>query len=142
MSARAFVDTNILVYAHDSAAGSKHLLAKSLVAELWESRSAVISTQVLQEFYVTVRKKVLKAEDAKQAKRWVSHYLNWNVVANDGASVLRAIEIEQRYQLSFWDAMIVQAAKESGATLLYSEDLNHSQVLAGVRVHNPLIDAP
>jgi predicted nucleic acid-binding protein len=142
MSARVFVDTNILVYAHDSAAGIKHTLAKSLVSELWESRDAAISTQVLQEFYVTVRKKVLRVEDAKQAKRWLSHYLNWNTIVNDGASVLRAVEIEQRYQLSFWDAMIVQAAQESGATLLYSEDLNHSQVLAGVRVHNPLVESP
>lgn len=140
MSARVFVDTNILVYAHDSAAGIKHTLAKSLVSELWESRDAAISTQVLQEFYVTVRKKVLQVEGAKQAKRWLSHYVNWNTVVNDGASVLRAVEIEQRYQLSFWDAMIVQAAQECGATLLYSEDLNHSQVLAGVRVHNPLME--
>ena len=68
--------------------------------------------------------------------------MNWNTVVNDGASVLRAVEIEQRYQLSFWDAMIVQAAQESGATLLYSEDLNHSQVMAGVRVHNPLMEIP
>ena len=140
MSAKIFVDTNILVYAHDSAAGIKHALAKSLVTELWQSRTAVISTQVLQEFYVTVRKKVLHVKDAKQAKRWLSHYLNWDTVVNDGASVLRAVEIEQRYQLSFWDSMIVQAAKESGATLLYSEDLNHSQVLAGVRVHNPFME--
>ena len=142
MSARVFVDTNILVYAHDSAAGIMHTLAKSLIAELWESRDAAISTQVLQEFYATVRRKILQVEDAKRAKRWLSHYLNWSTVVNDGASVLRAVEIEQRYQLSFWDAMIVQAAQECGATLLYSEDLNHSQVLAGVRVHNPLMEVP
>ena len=141
MNARVFVDTNILVYAHDAAAGAKHTLAKSLLSELWRGRNAVISTQVLQEFYVTVRKKVLNVEDGKLAKRWLNHYLTWATVVNDGASILRAIEIEQRYQLSFWDAMIVQAAKESGATVLYSEDLNHSQLLAGVRVHNPLIEA-
>jgi len=139
MSAKVFVDTNILVYAHDSSAGSRHTLAKSLVAQLWEDRNAVISTQVLQEFYVTVRKKVLRAEDAPRARRWVGHYTNWDVIINDGSSVLRAIEIEQRYQLSFWDAMIVQSAKESGAKLLYSEDMSHSQVIAGVRIHNPLL---
>ena len=142
MSAKVFVDTKILVYAHDGAAGAKHLTAKSLISELWLSRNGAISTQVLQEFYVTVRNKVLNVESAGQAKRWLSHYLNWRIVVNDGTSVLRAVEIEQRYQLSFWDAMIVQAAKESGATILYSEDLNHSQVVAGVRVQNPFANNP
>ena len=137
MSAKVFVDTNILVYAHDTGAGRKHETAKALVTSFWEQKNAVISTQVLQEFYVTVRKKVLHPSDHKIAKRWISHYLNWKVIDNSGASILRAIEFEQRYKLSFWDAMIVQAANLSGATSLCSEDLNDGQKYGGVVVSNP-----
>ncbi|MGI9292910.1 MAG: PIN domain-containing protein, partial [Pseudomonadales bacterium] len=120
MNAKAFVDTNVLVYAHDSAAGENHDQAKSLVTEIWANKNGVISTQVLQEFYVTIRKKVFQPGDGKTARRWLTHYLNWQVIANDSKAILRAIEIEQRYQLSFWDSMIVQAANEAHVTLLYS----------------------
>ena len=123
MSAKAFVDTNVLVYAHDSSAGEKHEQAKSLVKNLWIEKTGVLSTQVLQEFYVTVRRKVLHPGDIGTAKRWLSHYLNWQVIESDGNAVLHAIDVEQRYQLSFWDALIVQAANQAGTTLLYSEDL-------------------
>lgn len=139
MNAKTFVDTNVLVYAHDSAAGEKHDKAKSLIAAIWANKSGVISTQVLQEFYVTIRKKVLRPGDGKTARRWLTHYLNWQVIVNDSKAILRAIEIEQRYQLSFWDSMIVQAANESHVTLLYSEDLNHGQKYGRVQVHNPFI---
>ncbi len=139
MNAKTFVDTNILVYAHDSAAGDKHDQAKALIAAIWASKSGVISTQVLQEFYVTIRKKVLQPGDLKTARRWVTHYLNWEVIADDGKAIIRALEIEQRYQLSFWDSLIVQAANESNVTLLYSEDLNHGQKYGRVQVHNPFV---
>ena len=139
MSAKAFVDTNVLVYAHDSSAGEKHEQAKSLVKNLWTEKAGVVSTQVLQEFYVTVRKKVLHPGDVGTAKRWLSHYINWQVIENDGNAVLHAIDVEQRYQLSFWDALIVQAANRAGTPLLYSEDLNHDQQYGTVRVKNPFL---
>lgn len=139
MSARAFVDTNVLVYAHDSSAGEKHEQAKSLVKNLWTEKAGVVSTQVLQEFYITVRKKVLHTGDIGTAKRWLSHYINWQVIEDDGNAVLHAIDIEQRYQLSFWDALIVQAANRAGIPLLYSEDLNHDQQYGTVRVRNPFL---
>lgn len=137
MSAKAFIDTNILVYAHDAASGIKYEQAKSLLRQLWIDKTGVLSTQVLQEFYVTVRKKVLQPGDSETAKRWISYYLNWQLVENDGPAILRAIAIEERYKTSFWDALIIQAANKAGAQLLYSEDLNHEQIYGNVQVKNP-----
>jgi predicted nucleic acid-binding protein len=127
MSVKTFVDTSVLVYAHDSSAGEKYEQAKSLVRQLWIEKAGVLSTQVLQEFYITVRKKVLRPRNVDTAKRWLLHYVNWRIIENDGSAIFEAIDIERRYQLSFWDALILQAADRAGTTLLYSEDLNHGQ---------------
>ena len=139
MSDKVFVDTNILVYAHDRAAGDKHLRAKALLEQLWRDRTGVVSTQVLQEFYVNVRKKVRAPLSAEEAKQWVADYLHWNVVVNDGPAVVEAIELEARYEISFWDALIVHAANTAGVALLYSEDLNPGQRYGNVTVENPLL---
>jgi predicted nucleic acid-binding protein len=139
MSAKHFVDTNILVYAHDAAAGDKHARARALVEQLWADRSGVLSTQVLQEFYVNIRKKARAPLAAAEARQWIADYLDWEVVVNDGQSVLEAIELEERYEISFWDALIVQAANSGGATVLYSEDLSHGQHYSNVTVENPLL---
>ncbi|HYB93530.1 MAG TPA: PIN domain-containing protein [Vicinamibacterales bacterium] len=138
MSDRYFVDTNILMYAHDSAAGEKHLRAKALVEELWENRSGAISTQVLQEFAVNLRRKAKKPLDAKATRDIIADYLAWQVVVNDADSILQALELEARYQLSFWDALVVHAAQIAGAEILYSEDLSDGQQYGTVRVKNPL----
>ncbi len=138
MSDRYFVDTNILMYAHDSAAGEKHTRAKALVEELWESRSGAVSTQVLQELAVNLRRKAKKPLDAKATRDVISDYLAWHVVVNGGDSILEALELEARYQLSFWDALVVQAAQVAGAEILYSEDLSDGQRYGTVRVKNPL----
>lgn len=137
MSDRYFVDTNILMYAHDIAAGDRHQRAKALVEELWEARSGVVSTQVLQELAVNLRRKAKKPLGATATRDVVSDYLAWRVVVNDGDSILEALDLEARYQISFWDALVVHAAQASGATLLYSEDLSDGQVYGGVRVVNP-----
>ena len=121
MSDRYFVDTNVLMYAHDSAAGEKHQRAKSLVEELWEARAGVVSTQVLQELAVNLRRKAKKSLDAKATRDVVSDYLTWQIVVNGGDSILEALDLEAKYQISFWDALIVQAAHVSGAEVLYSE---------------------
>jgi predicted nucleic acid-binding protein len=138
MSDRYFVDTNILMYAHDTAAGDKHSRAKALVEDLWQNRSGVVSTQVLQELAVNLRRKVRKPLDAKATRDVVSDYLAWQVVVNGGDSILEALELEARYQISFWDALVVQAAQASGASILYSEDLSDGQTYGAVRVVNPL----
>lgn len=138
MSDKYFVDTNILMYAHDTSAGEKHQRAKALVEELWRDRSGAVSTQVLQELAVNLRKKVRRPLDAKATRDIVADYLTWQVIVNGGESILEAFELEVRYQISFWDALIVQAAQASGAEILYSEDLSDGQAYGSVRVVNPL----
>ena len=138
MSDRYFVDTNILIYAHDTAAGDKHARAKALVEDLWQNRSGVVSTQVLQELAVNLRRKAKNPLDAKATRDVVSDYLAWQVVVNGGDAILDALDLEGRYQISFWEALIVQAAQVSGAEILYSEDLSDGQTYGAVRVINPL----
>jgi predicted nucleic acid-binding protein len=140
MSARAFVDTNVLVYAHDSGSAARHDRAKALVSRLWHERSGVISTQVLQELYVNLRKVATKPLPQSQAKQVLADYLTWEVIVNDGQSILAALELESRYQISFWDAMIVQAANSAGVERLYSEDLSHGQTYGAVLVVNPFLE--
>jgi predicted nucleic acid-binding protein len=139
MSDKYFVDTNILVYAHDTAAGVKHQRAKALVEELWRTRSGVVSTQVLQELCVNLRRKAAKPVSLTTAREIITDYLAWEVVTNTGESVLEALELEKRYRISFWDALVVQAAEVSGAEVLYSEDLSDGQVYRGVHVVNPFM---
>jgi predicted nucleic acid-binding protein len=138
MSDRFFVDTNILMYAHDKAAGAKHERAKALVEELWRNRTGVVSTQVLQELSVNLRKKAGRPLDAKSTREIITDYLTWHVVVNGGESILEALDLEARFQISFWDALVVQAAHTSGAEVLYSEDLSDGQTYGAVRVINPL----
>jgi len=138
MSDRYFVDTNILMYAHDTAAGEKHRRAKALVEQLWETRAGVVSTQVLQELAVNLRRKTKKPLDAKVTREVVSDYLAWQVVVNGSDSILEALDLEARYQISFWHALVIQAAQAAGAEILYSEDLSDGQRYGMVRVKNPL----
>jgi predicted nucleic acid-binding protein len=138
MSAKYFVDTNILMYAHDTSAGAKHERAKALVEELWRDRTGVVSTQVLQELAVNLRKKARKPLDPKATREIVTDYLTWQVIVNGGDSVLGALDLEERYQVSFWDALVLHAANASGAEVVYSEDLADGQTYGSVRVINPL----
>lgn len=138
MGDRYFVDTNILMYAHDAAAGEKHRRARALIEELWTSRAGVLSTQVLQELAVNLRRKAKKPLDTDATRDIVSDYLTWQVVVNSGESILEALEYEVRYQVSFWDALIIQSAHAAGAEILYSEDLSDGQRYGTVRVKNPL----
>jgi predicted nucleic acid-binding protein len=138
MSDRYFVDTNILMYAHDAAAGDKHRRAKALVEELWQKRSGVVSTQVLHELAVNLRRKAKKPLDAQATREVVSDYLAWHVIVNGGDSILEALDLEARYQISFSDALVVQAAQAAGAEILYTEDLSDGQRYGTVRVKNPL----
>jgi predicted nucleic acid-binding protein len=138
MSAKYFVDTNILMYAHDTSAGVKHERAKALVEELWRDRTGVVSTQVLQELSVNLRRKAGRPIDVKATREIVVDYLTWQVVVNGGESILEALDLEARFQVSFWDALVLQAAHAAGADILYSEDLSDKQLYGSVRVINPL----
>ena len=139
MSDRFFVDTNILLYAHDSGTGSKHERARDLMDRLWSLRQGVLSTQVLQEFAISLRRKISPPLSTRETREWITQYMRWEVVVNTSRSVLNALEIEERYQISFWDALIVQAAESAGAETLYTEDLSDGQSYGTVRVVNPLL---
>ncbi len=126
------------MYAHDVSAGTKHERARTIVEELWRTRTGVLSTQVLQEFSVNLRRKAGRPLDARTTGEIVADYLKWHVVVNDGESILEALDLEARYRISFWDALVIRAAQVSGAGVLYSEDLSHGQSYGTVRVVNPL----
>jgi len=138
MSDKCFVDTNILVYAHDRAAGVKHERAQSLIEKLWNTGAGVLSTQVLQELCINLRRKSKHPLSIEETRRLIQDYANWTIVTNTAESVIQAMDIEFRYKISFWDALIIQAACSSGVAVLYSEDLADGQTYGPVRVVNPL----
>ena len=139
MSDKCFVDTNILVYAHDRSAGVKHQRVQMLLEQLWDSGQGVLSTQVLQELCINLRRKISHPLPVDEVRLLIRDYATWEVVTNTPESVLQALDIELRYKTSFWDALILQAAESSGASILYSEDLATGQRYRAVRVINPLI---
>ena len=141
MIVKAFVDTNVLVHAYDRAAGAKRDLARDLLETLWNEGRGVLSTQVLQEFYVNVRRKTRPPVSQEEARALVADYLVWDPIVNDGATVLEAIDVGYRYQLSLWDALIVVAARKGDASVLYSEDLDHGQTFGEVQVLNPFLES-
>jgi len=134
---RLFVDTNVLVYAYDETAAEKHGQAKEIVRDLWENRNGVLSMQVMQEFFITVTRKIPKPADIDTAADIVRDYLQWRVVILRGQSILSAIDIQRRHPLSFWDALILQAAVEGDAACLLTEDLAHGAKLCDVEIRNP-----
>ncbi|MDQ7827245.1 MAG: PIN domain-containing protein [Candidatus Eremiobacteraeota bacterium] len=136
-SGRQFVDTNILVYAHDLSAGRKHIKAKELVSSLWEEGSGCLSIQILQEFFVTVTQKVKRPLSDDSAMLILSALARWKVHAPDTEDVLEAIKIRGRYQLAFWDAMVLQSAEKSGCHILWTEDLSHGQTYGNVKALSP-----
>jgi predicted nucleic acid-binding protein len=140
MSDKCFVDTNILVYAHDRSTGIKHQRAQILIEQLWNSGKGVLSTQVLQELCINLRRKAGNPLPLEEVRRLIREYSTWEVVTNTPESVLGALEIEARYKTSFWDALILQAAEDAGASILYSEDLAGGQRYGTIQVVNPLTD--
>jgi predicted nucleic acid-binding protein len=134
----SFVDTNILIYAEDRDAKAKHETARQLILRLWDERDGVVSVQVLQEFYVNVTRKLKKPLSSAKALQIVEEYLTWTVVENTGALLTAAIHLQTKARLSFWDAMVVQAAIAAGCDRLYSEDLNDGQRFGSLVIVNPL----
>ncbi len=139
MAGKFFVDTNILIYAHDRSAGRKHDRARKLIEHLWTTGEGVLSTQVLQELCINLRRKVPHPLPLEEIRRLIEDYLSWEIVVNTPESILQAMAIEARYKTSFWDALVVQAAESAGAEILYSEDLAAGQTYGTIRVVNPLL---
>ncbi|MCU7846645.1 MAG: PIN domain-containing protein [Candidatus Thiodiazotropha sp. (ex Lucinoma kastoroae)] len=139
MRDKVFVDTNILIYAYDLASGGKRKNAAEAVKTLWDQGNGVLSTQVLQEFYVNVTRKIGHPISPDKARSILATYLAWQVEVIKPDHMLWASEIQERHKISFWDAMIVVAAIQSGALKILTEDLNHGQLIEGVLVENPFI---
>jgi predicted nucleic acid-binding protein len=134
---RTFVDTNIVLYAYDQREPEKSTIARAILSDLWRTREGQLSTQVLQELYVNLTRKLRSVVPRSKARALVGRYGRWPVHTITTGDILEATELEQRHSLSFWDALIVVAAARSGAELILSEDLQHGRTIAGVRIENP-----
>jgi len=134
---RFFIDSNVLVYANDRSSPAKRSRARKLVADALASRRGCLSTQVLQEFFVIVTRKA--RVPAPNARAQVTLLSELDTVVVDAALVLSAIDLHIIHQISFWDALIVKSAAAAGCSRLVTEDLNHGQVIDGVRIENPFL---
>jgi predicted nucleic acid-binding protein len=136
-SAPTFIDTNVLVYAHDRSETRKQPIAQALLATLWNERTGSLSTQVLQEFYVVATRKFDPPMTRPAAREVVALYGQWSLVHIDVPIIVGASKLEERHRLSFWDALVVEAALRSGATRLATEDLQTGRVIGGMTIVNP-----
>lgn len=138
----AFVDSNILIYAHDRDAGLKRERAAATLSDLWDAGTGRLSVQVLQEFYLNATQKLATPVARATAREIIKTYGVWVRRATTVETLTRATEIADLTRLSFWDALIVAAAEEIDAEVLLSEDFNDGQRIAGIKVVNPLADGP
>jgi len=133
----SFVDTNVLVYAFEKTGSPKKQVAQQLVSGLMDEDRLQVSTQVLQELFVTLTRKVARCCSNDEALAVLEDLTAWPVMAIDYAAIRAAVDLAGRANLSFWDALVVVAAARSGASVLYTEDLNNGQEILGVRITNP-----
>jgi predicted nucleic acid-binding protein len=134
---RTFVDTNIVLYAYDQRELEKSAIARAILSDLWRTREGQVSTQVLQELYVSLTRKLRVVVPRSRARALVGRYGRWPVHAITTGDIIEAAELEQRHSLSFWDALIVVAAARSGSERILTEGLQHGRTIAGVRIENP-----
>jgi len=132
-----FVDTNVLAYAHDKSETRRQPIARALLDSLWTSRTGLLSTQILQEFYVVATRKFDPPMSRRAAREIVALYGTWPVVQVDVVLILTASQLEERHRLSFWDALVIEAARVGGAARLVTEDLQHGRRIGGVRIEDP-----
>jgi predicted nucleic acid-binding protein len=137
VSKRVFIDTNILVYAEQPAEGKKHLRARALRDEHAAATTAVISTQILQEYFNTAVNKLKMP--AALAQWHVQALSRLDVVLIDSAIVLGAIDLHRLHYLSIWDALVIKAAHVSNCSVVLTEDMSHGQIIDGVRIENPFL---
>jgi len=137
MSAKVFVDTNVLVYSRDASEPEKQQLAMAWMARLWESGRGRLSFQVLQEFYVTVTQKLKPGLEISRAQNDVRTLLAWRPIPVDARIMEGAWFVQKRYGLGWWDSLIVATAQQSNCRYLLSEDLQESQLLDHLEVINP-----
>jgi predicted nucleic acid-binding protein len=136
MNGKTFVDTNVLIYAYDADAGAKNEIARGILRELWSERTGALSTQVLQEFYVNVTKKIASPLSKPSARAVIDSYAVWCIDMTP-TEISAAFHIEDEAGIGFWDALIIAAARKTGAERILSEDLNAGQIISGLRIENP-----
>jgi len=137
MSARSFFDTNVLVYADDKATPAKQRRAIDLVAEHRRTGTGVVSLQVLQEYFVTVTRKL--RVDSRIARRKVELLAEFDVAAPEVSDILAAIDLHRLHGFSFWDALVLRAAMQAGCSVLFSEDLQDAREVDGIQIVNPFL---
>ncbi len=137
-----FVDTSVLLYSEDGAFAEKHAAARAWLRTLWLRRCGRLSTQVLNEFYASATRKLRPPMPAGDARAEVRRYQRWQPWLIDHATVETAWAVESRFQLGYWDALVVSAALQLGCAFLLSEDLQHDQVIDGLRIVNPFLVGP
>ncbi len=138
---RTFVDANVLVYAYDASDAVKQSIAQAALRQLWSDGSGLLSTQILQEFYAVATGRLKPPMTPGEAREIVGLYATWPVVLIEPALILTASQLHERYQLSWWDALMVEAARVGGARRLLTEDLTDGQDIEGVRIENPFREA-
>lgn len=138
MSAKTFVDTNVLIYAHDVDQGRKHEMAREILTKLMQTRTGALSPQVLEEFYVNVTRKIARPLSKREAREIVEDLSVW-CIETTAAEVAAAFRIEDGAKISFWDALICASALKAGASVLLSEDMKSGQKIAGLRIQNPFM---
>jgi len=130
-----FVDTNILIYAHDGGAGAKYEKSVELLTRLFEEGSGALSLQVLSEFYVAATKKL--AMESEEVEAAIRDLAGWVIHRPGHADVLNSARLHRRHGIAWWDAMILNSAIETGSTVLWSEDFSDGQRYEGVTARNP-----
>jgi len=141
MSGKVFIDSNVLIYAHDIDQEAKRSIALNILAELFSNRSGALSPQVLQEFYVNITRKVAKPLSKRVAREIVDDFSTWCVDVTS-AEIVTAFRIEDEAKINFWDALICASALKAGADRVLSEDLNAGQRVAGLLIENPFAAKP
>lgn len=136
---RQFVDTNVLIYAHDPSAGPKYDKARLLMNDLWRSGAGCLSIQVFQEFYTNATRKLARPLSPELAVQIITDLSRWHIHRPKVNDVIEAIHLHSRRQISFWDAMILNSAQQLGCQTLWSEELNAGQNYGGIEVRNPFI---
>lgn len=134
-----FVDTNVLVYAFDRTDPRKQAIAAEHLERLWTERTGVLSTQILQEFYSVATARMKLAMTPAEAREVAELYAEWPVTVIEPRDILNASGLHERHKLSFWDALVLQAAIVAGADRLLTEDLQDGLEVQGVRVQNPFL---
>ncbi len=136
---KVFVDTNVLVYGHDVDSGPKHKIARRILLDLWQQKKGVLSSQVLQEFYVTITRKIANPLPRKTVRDILRDYIRWPVERIEPETILNASRIEEANRISFWDALIVAAASQGAASKILTEDLQSELTIEGILLENPFI---